>query len=264
MSTYPAAPRADFLQWCQSHAPVFTAGAAAIGLTPAQATEFQTLTADAAAALLAQEEAKQAAKVATQVAQNAFSALMTNAGLTVKTIRAFAEQSATPATVYAAAQIPAPASPSPAPPPAQPTGLTVTLRPQTGALELRWKASNPAGTSGTSYLIRRRLPGETGWTVIGVSGKKFFVDDTLVAGADWVHYIVQGQRAGSSGPLSQVFVVTFGIAPGGATMAHVGASAAASGIPAPAAFGGNGGGYGINGNGHGMMGQRVVRQRVGI
>lgn len=37
MSTYPTSPRSAFLDWCQVHQPIFTANAAAIGLTPAQA-----------------------------------------------------------------------------------------------------------------------------------------------------------------------------------------------------------------------------------
>lgn len=36
--SYPTSPRAAFLEWCQAHAPVFTANATNIGLTAAQAT----------------------------------------------------------------------------------------------------------------------------------------------------------------------------------------------------------------------------------
>ena len=101
-------------------------------------------------------------------------------------------------------------------------GLVVRLGLLGGAaLTLRWKASNPAGTSGTSYIIRRKLPSETQFQFIGVSGKKEFVDDTLIAGPDSVQYTVQGQRADSSGPLSPIFVVNFGRLPGGGMTASV-------------------------------------------
>lgn len=40
MGAYPTSPRAAFLEWCQAHAPVFTANATNIGLTTAQATAF--------------------------------------------------------------------------------------------------------------------------------------------------------------------------------------------------------------------------------
>jgi hypothetical protein len=54
-----------------------------------------------------------------------------------------------------------------------------------------------------------------------VSGKKEFIDDTLIAGPDSVQYTVQGQRADSSGPLSPIFVVNFGRLPGGGVTATV-------------------------------------------
>ena len=51
-----------------------------------------------------------------------------------------------------------------------------------------------------------------------MSGKKSFVDDTLVAGPDSVQYTVQGQRANLSGPVSPIFVVNFGELPEGGRM----------------------------------------------
>jgi hypothetical protein len=209
----------------QAHTGVFSANAAQIGLTPAQATAFSAATTAGAAALLAQEQAKQAYRVATQVAEESFGTLRSSAGDVVRLIRAYAESTAKPSIVYNLAQIPPPSPPSPAPPPAQPTDLTVTLDASGGDLTLRWKAANPAGTSGTSYIIRRRLPGESEFSFIGVSGKKEFVDDTLIAGPDSVQYTVQGQRADSSGPLSPIFTVNFGQAPGGGFTATVQAGA---------------------------------------
>jgi hypothetical protein len=215
MSTYPTSPRSDFLDWCQVHEPIFTANAAAIGLTVAQAAAFKTKMESAREDLLEQETAKLAAKTATQVTSQAFNQLRTGAGDAVRSIRAFAELAANPATVYSLAQSPPPSQPTPQPPPAQPTDLTVTLDPSEGAIILRWKASNPTGASGTAYIIRRKLPTETEFQFIGVSGRKEFVDDTLVAGPDSVQYTVQGQRSDQSGPLSPVFTVNFGKLPSG-------------------------------------------------
>ncbi len=265
-NTYPTTPRADFLSWCQIHAPLFIDSAVEIGLTPAQATAFNTQTAAFGSALNDQAAAQQAAKMSTEAANAAYQGMLTTAGNTVKLIRAFAENSADPNVVYQTAQIPAPQPPKPAAPPAEPTNLTVELLPPSGALVLRWKASNPTGTSGTSYIIRRRLPGETGWTVVGFSGKKMFTDDTMVAGPDWVQYTVQGQRSDSSGPLSQIFVVSFGIAPGGGMTASVSSMASGmakgSGMSLPVSNGGyvNGNGYAANGNGA----AKTTRQRVGV
>lgn len=221
MATYPTSPRSAFLNWCAAHEPVFTANAAAIGLTPGQATEFADQTTAAIAADVAQEAAKQAAKVATNEVNGAVGALQTTTGNIVRSIRAFAELQADPDSIYNTAQIPPPATPTPAPPPAQPTELTVTLDSNSGDLMLAWKAANPAGTSGTAYLIRRKLPSESAFSFLGATGVKKFVDTTFVAGPDSVQYTVQGIRGDQTGPISPVFVVTFGQTPGGGMTAKV-------------------------------------------
>lgn len=210
MGAFPTSPRTSFVQWCEVHAPVFIENAAAIGLTTQQAESFKDATSAVADALLAQEQVLQAYRVATREVEEALLALRSGAGEAVGLIRAFAESQSNPPTVYNTAQIGPPASSSPAPPPAQPTNLSVTLGASDGSLTLRWKASNPAGTSGTAYIIRRKRPGEPEFSFIGVSGRKQFVDDTLVAGTDSVQYTVQGQRADASSPLSEIFTVNFG------------------------------------------------------
>ncbi|MBX3396679.1 MAG: hypothetical protein KF841_15060 [Phycisphaerae bacterium] len=215
MSTFPTSPRSALLQWCQAHENLWVTNATSIGLTAPQANAFKDATDAAAAASLAQEQARQAAKVATQTAEAAFATLRSSVGDTVKLIRAFAINSVDPLNVYNLAQIQPPAPPTPAPPPAQPTNLTVSLDPTEGFLILAWKAENPAGTSGTSYLIKRRLPGEGAFSFIGVSGTKKFVDETLVAGPDSVQYTVQGTRANQVGPVSPIFTVQFGRSPDG-------------------------------------------------
>ena len=104
------------------------------------------------------------------------------------------------------------------PPPGQPTNITVSLTPITGALTLKWKCTNPTGAAGTSYIVRRMLPGGA-WEFIGVTGKKEFIDSTLIAGPDSVQYTVQAQRSDSSGPISEGLTVNFGRLPDGAMFA---------------------------------------------
>ncbi len=215
MSTYPTSPRNAFLDWCRVHEPIFTAHAAAVGLTPAQAATFKAKTDAARDQLLAHETIKQAAKTATQDTTVSFNQLRSAAGEVVRSIRAFAVASGDPQAVYSLAQIPPPAPPTPQPPPARPSDLSVSLDPADGSLTLRWKATNPKGAGGTSYIIRRMLPDETEFRFIGASGKKKFVDDTLIAGPDSVQYTVQGQRGDQTGPVSPVFIVNFGRLPGG-------------------------------------------------
>jgi len=215
MSSYSTMARADLLFWAQAHAPTFTTNAAAIGLSTGQASAFSTATTAAAAALLAMNQAHDASKVATQQCLEAFNALRSSSGDTVRLIRAFAEVQVKPSTVYNLAQIPAPATPTPMPPPGQCSDLRVTLTPGNGKLTLDWKSDNPVGATGTSYIIRRQLPTQTTPQFVGTTGKKKFVDTTFVAGPDMVIYTVQAQRADSTGPESEPFIVRFGQAAGG-------------------------------------------------
>lgn len=210
MGTYPLRPRANFVTWCRAHEEVFSAHAAEIGLSPAQAAAFALDTESAAAAVLAQEQAQQAALVATQAARSALAALRGRAGDTVRIIRTFAQSAPTPADVYNTAQIAPPAARSPAPPPARPSDLSAQLDATSGSVTLRWKVTNPAGTQGTTYLIRRRLSGAAEFAFLGVTGEKTFIDDTLLAGAASAQYTVQGMRGKSKGPVSAILTVNFG------------------------------------------------------
>ncbi len=81
-----------------------------------------------------------------------------------------------------------------------------------GAITLRWKASNPKGAAGTSYIIRRRLPADPAGQFVfaGVTGVKKYTDNDFNAGPDSVQYTVQGQRSDKAGPLSDIFTVSFG------------------------------------------------------
>ena len=215
MATYPVTPRPAFLEWCQVHTPVFVAYAAEIGLGKPQAESFGAAVGSAAAALLAAEQARQAALVATQRVEQAFAALTAEAGDAVRSIRAFAGTAPDAGRVYALAQVPPRAAPSPVPPPARPSRLTVRLEAATGSLTLRWRATNPTNARGTSYIIRRRLPGETEFSFVGVSGDKTFVDETLPSGVQSVQYTVQGQRSTLGSPVSAVLTVHLGKLPGG-------------------------------------------------
>jgi hypothetical protein len=212
----------DLIEFFEMHAPVWTANAAAIGITPAAATAFATLAAASRAAYNARLAAEEAARVATVNLQNAVSDARHSASDLIRTIKAFAENAPKPDIIYNLAQIPAPAEPTPAPPPAKPSDLTVTLMPTTGELELRWKAQNPRGTTGTSYIVRRRNEGQAEFAFVGVTGEKRFIDRTLIAGPDSVEYTVQGQRADAAGEVSDIFIINFGrTGPGLMTIASI-------------------------------------------
>jgi hypothetical protein len=217
MSTYPTGPRAPFLEWCDVQTPVFVASAASIGLTASQAAGFAAATAEAHAAILAQGIAQEVARAATQRARAAVRDLRQRAGDAVRSVRAYAETTPAPLAVYNTAQIPPPAAHTPAPPPAQPKRLSAELDASRGALTIRWKARHPSGATGTTYLVRRRLPGEAAFTFVGVTGKKRFIDDTLPAGVAQAQYTVQAQRADRGGRVSEILQVRMGSAVSTAT-----------------------------------------------
>ncbi|MCC6907026.1 MAG: hypothetical protein IT430_03715 [Phycisphaerales bacterium] len=214
MGTYPVSPREDFLAWCNAHTQTFIDHAAAIGATPAQTAGFKVATENAANALTDLDIARGAAESATANTNLKFAELRKKAAEMVRSIRTFAENTGNPG-VYVIANIPAPQPPQPAPPPAQPTDLTVSLDPTSGAPVLVWKASNPAGTQGTSYIIRRRTAVAADFEFVGVTGAKKFTDDSFFAGPDMVQYTVQGQRSDVAGPVSPIFTINFGRVGGG-------------------------------------------------
>lgn len=210
MGSIPTSPRAAVLAWCEAHVDVFRTQAANIGLSADQALDFATLTESFATASAAAEKARQEADALADEANNAYRLMRRSMSNAVTDIRQFAQQQTNPQTVYTLAEVPPRQDPSTAPPPGQPTNLSVSLVSSTGALELRWKSNNPRGTSGTSYIIRRRTPTQQDFAFVGVTGERRFVDNTFVAGPDSVEYTVQAQRADSASPLSEIFVIRFG------------------------------------------------------
>ncbi len=210
MSTYPTSPRTAFVEWCEVQAPVFVAQETEIGLTRDQASAFAGATEKAANLLLEQEEARQRWLVASRKAREGLQLLRREAGASVRSIRAFAELQKEPNRIYAAAQVAPPATPGPAAAPGRPTRLTAALDATSGALALTWKARDPNRRGGVTYLIRRKLPGEAAFTLLGTTGKKTFVDEALPAGIEGVQYRVQSQRGEKSSPPSATLLVNIG------------------------------------------------------
>jgi hypothetical protein len=206
----------DFLAFCQNHAPTWSAQAANIGIAPMQATAFSTLVGTLNTAYQAHISAQNAARNATIALNDTTATTRAAAADLLRLIKAFAENSATPNTVYAKADIPPPATPAPAEPPGQPTNFKAALQPE-GFLSLTWKALNPSGLGGTVWTVRRKLATESAWTIVGATGLRKFTDETLPLGGGGgeVQYVVQGQRAQSVGLPSTPFVVQFGVGGGG-------------------------------------------------
>lgn len=184
----------DQLDFFDQHQDQWQSVATSIGLTSAQATAFKTA-ANAARSAYNNQLAAEAAKLAaTNTATTARRAARVMCAELIAVIKGYANQQANPNRVYDDAQIPAPATPTPAPAPGTPFDFTVELL-QSGAITLRWKCTNPAGTSGTIYEVRRRANQTSGtpFVFIGATGTREFTDDTL--GSTAVTYEITAVRS---------------------------------------------------------------------
>jgi hypothetical protein len=207
--------KVGLIEFCEAHAPVWTAVPLVLGLTPGQCTALTTATSLARSRFNAAEAARNASKAATLALDDACESLRDNVSLLVKTIKLFAENQPNPETVYVAAQIPAPAEPTTNPPPGKPDGFTFQIEPG-GALTLRWKSTNSSSSTGANFTIARRFGSTGAFSVIGGTSSKVFTDDTIPVGSSVVAYIVTPRRNGQIGQPGDIQTVQFGV--GGATL----------------------------------------------
>lgn len=211
----------DQLDFFDQHQGPWGLNAASIGISSGQATAFKNAAAAARTAYNTQLAAQQTAKTATASAKAAIGDARTMCGNLINLIKGFADNSATPATVYSLAQIPAPASPSTAPPPGTASDFKVTLL-QNGSVTIKWKCANPAGTSGTIYEVRRRIGGSTTpWVFIGATGLRNFNDDTIPSGTPAATYEVTAVRSTTRGNPATL-LVQFGVGGDGVTFTMMG------------------------------------------
>jgi len=105
---------------------------------------------------------------------------------------------------------------TPAPPdtitaPSAPLNLIVT-RPKNGvALQLRWQApSSDGGSPLVSYLIYRRAPGETGFTLINLTNvsTRTYTDGGLLRRSTYTYYVTAFNSYYEGAPSSQVSLRT--------------------------------------------------------
>lgn len=220
MSILPQA-KLDQIQFCESHVPVWTANAAAIGLTSAQVTALGALTTTARTSYTSAINSRQAAKGATTTYTNNTRTMRNAAADLIAVIKAYAESKNDP-NVYGLAQIPPPANPTPATPPGQPFNFAVAVEP-TGALTISWESENSAASTGGFFTVQRRLGAGGGGTYMTIGGtpgvggggrRTSFTDDTLPAGTPTVSYIVTPRRGTTVGTPGEAINVTFGVGGG--------------------------------------------------
>lgn len=222
MSVLPNTP-IEQIQFCEAHAPVWTAAPAAIGLTAAQCTLLSTLTSTARSSFNKAQTAREASKAATTTLHGDVTSMRGQVSDLVRQIKAFAEFQANPAVVYAAAQIPPPAAPAPLPAPGKPTDFAVMLN-SDGSVNLSWNSTDAAASTGAFFAVSRKLPGQAAFTGIGgapgstsESRRASFTDGTVPASAasQGAQYIVQGFRGTRVGDASDAVTVQFGVDGGG-------------------------------------------------
>ena len=202
--------RRELLLWCQTHIEPFRNHAQAVGLQEEQVTRFANRTEEYALAQAEVERIKIALSIAVRNADSAFAAMRREYSQAVADVRYFAGQQEDAQAVYNLSQVAPRSSGQALPPPGRPSQLSITLNETQGSLTLAWKCTHPRGSSSTTYIVRRRLPGEAAFTFLGATGDKHIEDNTLPADASGVAYTVQAQRGSNVGEVSPIFIVNFG------------------------------------------------------
>lgn len=207
-----------FLTFLDTHANLWDTNHAALGLSIGQTSAYKTLAGTAELNYINQVNQHELAKSATNKQQGTTASARAMTADLIRSISAYAQQQADPNAVYQLAQIDPPQPSAPAEPPGQPANFKAALIPG-GSIKISWKAPNPSGLSGTVWVIRRQIAGETAYAPIGFTGSRSFTDATIPAGSAQVSYMINGQRGDSIGFPSDPFVLQFGVDGGGLTIA---------------------------------------------
>lgn len=203
----------ELLNFMDEHGIVWDTAGASIGLSDTQGAAVLAAATAARAAYNAQLAAASSARAASEAARATIRDSRGTFADALRTIKAFAEQSASPVTVYNTAKIPVPTPPSPLPPPGIPTDLRAGLEPS-GAISLKWKVMSPA-TGAVVWTVKRKIQGEPTFSSVGTTGVRSFTDGTLPLNPGTVQYIIFGQRGQSIGGACSPFTVQFGTGGGG-------------------------------------------------
>lgn len=218
--------RSEFLAFCNAHTDLWAAKASSLGLEIVAVNEWKALVTTANERVTEQMIAADAAKAATNTANDAIDAARVATSNLVRAIRDYAITT-NDLGVWDTAGLPRPADPSAVPPPGQPTMVRASLN-LNGSLTLRWQRNNAPGSTGTSYLIFRKLPSQTSFNIIGGGTNKSFTDALVPSGIANVQYIIQGIRGSTNGAPSETLIVNFGVASGGGGGAVIVSTAHAS------------------------------------
>lgn len=213
MPTIPTTHNAQ-IAWFEQRISDWIAQAENIGLTPEQLVALNPLITTARTDYDAAQAARQASKSSTMTANDSRGAMREFGGDLVKTIQAYAEASGD-RSVYALAQIPAPAEPSPIGPPAVPSDIKGALN-SNGSITLRWAGTREGGTV---WMVQRQTADTvngpyTDWALLESVSERTFNDITLPAGVAKAAYRIKAQRSpGGTSDWSETFTMSLGVVP---------------------------------------------------
>lgn len=185
--------RTDALEWTLSHIGRWEAVAGEIGLDEARVQSMRQAAQAAYDAMIEAEAARAKAKALTETWHRLADSMKADVSAAIATIKATAAaEGRTPGgggqpaekAVYAKALLSFGDKPGPAPAPREPSLPTTNLD-NTGAVVLSWRGK---GRAGTRYAVRRTLPGEATWTVVGDTHEKTFTDRTVPMGTPEIVY----------------------------------------------------------------------------
>ncbi|UYV11292.1 MAG: hypothetical protein NCW75_08240 [Phycisphaera sp.] len=190
-----------------THVPVWADNAAAIGLSVESITTLEGLLTSAQDAVSTQAAKDAEKEAATAAANDAAKALRSFGAGNLATIKAYAKATGDP-SVYTIAQIPAPADPTPAPAPGMPYDIDASID-NNGNVVLAFKADNAQSHTGTFFEVRRQLNGQSGFTLVGSTGTKSFVDTGIEAGTASAVYNITAKRGELSSATCENIYVPF-------------------------------------------------------
>lgn len=193
------------IAWYRGKLAPWAEHAALLGLTEAQVELLEEKVAAAFEKHNQQRMARDAARAATLSLHMAMDELSELGAQMIAQIRVKALQDGE--GVYSTANVPPPADASPIGAPGQPTSFKVELR-SDGSIGLKWKCKNPRGSEGTMYKVERDITGSgTGpFQLVGIAGKKQFVDESLPEGSRRVIYRVTAIRSTRRGQAGECIV----------------------------------------------------------
>lgn len=158
-------------------------------------------------------QARNAARTATQVLGQNYTALRRIVSEVVRTINTTAENKPTQAerdAIFNLANLQPPAPRRNNVPPNQPTNLTAGLETTTGAVLLKWKATQPSGVVYSVYRSTGAAGTGNTFTLAGVTGEKKFADNGLTGGSTRVSYFVVATKGTDQSTPSDTLTVRFG------------------------------------------------------